>query len=187
MIRRARSSPHCLSTSCPCNPHTHARAGVRTHTRAGAHTHTRARARAHTRTVLRCCALSRMAAAQRCKSASTLSRVCRRAAAWCMRAVVGRTWRFARCLFAFAVCWGVRSYKLIDPYIVVSHIKPSVQLPSEFFGRAGQAALVQNPKLRRRASPGVRRGRHAVRRGPTRRLLSALRAWYAADRHDFDD
>ena len=45
----------------------------------------------------------------------------------------------------------------------------------------------QNPNLRRRASPGVRRGHPAGRPGPTRRLLSALRGVLLPFRHGFDD
>jgi hypothetical protein len=55
----------------------------------------------------------------------------------------------------------------------------------EFLDGRGRPALSQNPKLRRRASPGVRRGHPAGRPGPIRRLLSALRAWYAADSRRF--
>ena len=49
----------------------------------------------------------------------------------------------------------------------------------------GRPALVQNPKLRRRASPGVRRGHPAGRPGPTRRLLSALRGGWLPFEHGF--
>ena len=51
----------------------------------------------------------------------------------------------------------------------------------------GRPALVQNPKLRRRASPGVRRGYPAGRPGPTRRRLSALRGGWLPFEHGFDD
>jgi hypothetical protein len=49
----------------------------------------------------------------------------------------------------------------------------------------GRPALSQNPKLRRRAPPGVRRGHHAGRPGPTRRLLSALRGVLLPFAHGF--
>jgi hypothetical protein len=47
--------------------------------------------------------------------------------------------------------------------------------------------LSQNPKLRRRTPPGVRRGHPAGRPGPTRRLLSALRGVLLPFAHGFDD
>ena len=47
--------------------------------------------------------------------------------------------------------------------------------------------LDQNTNLRRRASPGVRRGHPAGRPGPTRRRLSALRGGWLPFVHDFDD
>jgi hypothetical protein len=49
----------------------------------------------------------------------------------------------------------------------------------------GRPALSQNPKLRRRASPGVRRGHRAGRPGTTRRLLSALRGVLLPFAHGF--
>ena len=53
--------------------------------------------------------------------------------------------------------------------------------PSKKVPRTGGVGPPEpEPEVTRRASPGVRRGHPAGRPGPTRRLLSALRAWYAA-------
>ena len=55
----------------------------------------------------------------------------------------------------------------------------------EFLDGRGRPALSQNLKLRRRASPGVRRGHPHGRPGPTRRLLSALRGGWLPFQHGF--
>ena len=55
----------------------------------------------------------------------------------------------------------------------------------EFFDGRGRPALSQNPKLRRRAPPGVRRGHPHGRPGPTRRRLSALRGVLLPFAHGF--
>ena len=54
-------------------------------------------------------------------------------------------------------------------------------------GGRGRPALNQTPKLRRRASPGVRRGHPAGRPGSTRRRLSALCGGWLPFEHGFDD
>jgi hypothetical protein len=64
--------------------------------------------------------------------------------------------------------------------------KSLVSTLSSLDGR-GRPALSQNPKLRRRAPPGVRRGHPAGRPEPTRRLLSALRGVLLPFAHGFDD
>jgi hypothetical protein len=72
--------------------------------------------------------------------------------------------------------WTLEQHEALQAPVATHDIRLRISTCGSCLGRPGARGtptLIKTPKLRRRASPGVRRGPPAGRPGPTRRLVSA--------------